>query len=234
MSGDKDRVQDLIQADLDGALPAAERAELARLLLRDPEARRLHEEFRQTDRLLRDIGNAEPPAGLREAILAGPSASGRTGKATHDPSGWPAYRIAAVILGGLLIVGLSYLVRDGDAPAKNLQGSLGVASQDELSMRAEGVEVGASLARSGNTLRLELHTSTTVPCEVIARIDPDTTSYVGQTGDARLTAANGEVTVLPPLGNHSVVLEFSGASPIQLELRAGGRLLGEGRLESAP
>ena len=233
MSSDTDRLHDLIQADLDGALPPAGRAELARLLLKDPAARCLHDEFRQTDRLLRDIGSAEPPAGLREAILAGPASSMRAGKAGPQ-SGWPAYRFAAVILGGMLIVGLGYLVRDGDAPAKELQGSLGVAPRNAVSLRAEGVEVGASLVRSGTTQRLELQTSTTVPCEIIARIDPGTTSYVGKTGEARLIAQNGQVQVLPALGKHSVVLEFSGASPIRLELRASGRLLGEGRLESAP
>jgi anti-sigma factor RsiW len=233
VSHDADRLQDLIQADLDGELPAAGRAELARLLLSDPAARRLHEEFRQTDRLLRDIGSAEPPAGLREAILAGPASSTQAGEPRRQ-SDWPAYRIAATILGGLLIVGLAYLVRDGDAPAKELQGSLGVAPRNAVSLRAEGVEVGASLVRSGTTQRLELHTSTTVPCEVIARIDPGTTSYIGKTGEARLSVGDGRVQVLPALGDHSVVLQFSGASPIHLELRAAGRLLGEGRLESAP
>ena len=233
MSRDADRLQDLIQADLDGVLPAAGRAELARLLLSDPAARRLHDEFRQTDRLLRDIGMDDPPTGLREAILAGPASSTQAGEPRRQ-TGWPAYRIAATILGGLLIVGLAYLVRDGDAPAKELQGSLGVAPRNAMSLRAEGVEVSASLVRSGTTQRLELQTSTTVPCEIIARIDPGTTSYIGNTGEARLIAQNGQVQVLPALGEHSVVLEFSGASPIRLELRASGRLLGEGRLESAP
>ena len=40
---DKGQLQELIQADLDGELSVAERAVLARLLLQDPEARRLHD-----------------------------------------------------------------------------------------------------------------------------------------------------------------------------------------------
>jgi anti-sigma factor RsiW len=66
-----DRLHELIQADLDGALSAAERAELARLLLQDPDARRLHGQLQRTDRLLRDIPADEPPAGLRDAVIAG-------------------------------------------------------------------------------------------------------------------------------------------------------------------
>ena len=50
---DATRVQDMIQADLDGKLSTAESAELARLLLQDPEARRLHDELRRTHTLLR-------------------------------------------------------------------------------------------------------------------------------------------------------------------------------------
>jgi hypothetical protein len=227
------RLQDLIQADLDGELSVAERAELARLLLQDPEARRLQGELRKTDRLLRDIAAAEPPAGLRAAILAAPAQSARPGNSGRTQANWPAYRIAAAIVGGLLIVGLSYLVREGDAPATELQGSL-IARQDHLSMRSDGVELRASLEQNGEILKLELTSSATVSYEVIARIDPAMTNFVGATGDAHWTAASGQVSVQPAMGHQVVVLEFSGAAPIQLQLRSGGRLLGEGRLESAP
>jgi hypothetical protein len=225
----KAQLQELIQADLDGELSATGRADLARLLLQDPEARRLQDEFRKTDQLLRSVAAAEPPPDLRAAILAGHAQSARPGKPGHPQYGWPAYRMAAVIVGGLLIVGLGYLVRDGHAPVENLQGSV-IAPQDHWSMRADGVDVSAVLQRNGDKLRLELNSSATIPYEVIARIDPATTTFVGKTGDARLTAASAQVTVQPAIGNQAIVLEFSGAAPIQLELRSGGRLLGEGRL----
>ncbi len=233
MNQDAGRLQDLIQADLDGELSVAERAELARLLLKDPEARRLQGELRKTDQLLRDIAAAEPPTGLRGAILAAAGQSARPGNPGRAQVNWPAYRVAAAIVGGLLIVGLSYLVREGNAPATDLQGSL-IARQDHWSIRAEGVELGASLQRNGASLKLELTSSATVAYEVIARIDPATTTFVGTTGDAHWTAASGQVSVQPAMGHQVVVLEFSGTAPIQLQLRSGGRLLGEGRLESAP
>jgi len=226
---DKGRLQELIQADLDGELSAAQRADLARLLLQDPEARRLHEEFRRTDQLLRDVAAVEPPPGLRAAILAGSAQSRRPGDSVQRHYGLPYYRMAAVILGGLLIAGLSYVLMDARVPGTNLQGSV-IAPQGQLSLRAEGAEVSASLRRDGEKLRLELNSSTTIPCEIIARIDPATTTFVGRSGDADLTAASGQVTVVPATGRHAVVLEFSGAAPIRLELRAGGRLLGEGSL----
>jgi hypothetical protein len=237
---DKGELQELIQADLDGELSVAKRADLARLLLRDPEARRLHNEFRRTDQLLRDIASVEPPPGLRETILSGSTRSASQGNYGHQQYGWPVYRVAAVILGGLLIMGLSYLLIDADVQRTELQGSVGagmgpdttasVAPQDHLSMRAEGAEVSASLQRNGQGLSLELKLSTTIPCEVIARIDPATTAFVGDPGDAQLDPASGLATVQLATGSQVFVLDFSGAGPIQLQLRSGGRLLAEGRL----
>jgi len=123
-------------------------------------------------------------------------------------------------------------VHDGGAPVRNLQGSLG-APQDRWSMRAEGIEVNASLLRTGDGLRLELTSSTTVPFELIARVNPATTAFVGKTGGAPVTAAHGEVAVRPALGTQSSTLVFSGAAPIRLELRSSGRLLGESTLSAS-
>lgn len=237
---DRDQLQALIQADLDGELSVTERADLARRLLQDPEARRLHDEFRRTDQLLRDIGSVEPPHGMRETILSRSARSANQGQSGHRQHGWPGYRVAAVVLGGLLIAGLSYLLIDADVPRTNLQGSFGagvgpdtsgaIAPQDHLSMQAEGAEVNAALKRNGQGLRLELKLSTTIPSEVIARIDPATTAFVGDSGDAQLDPASGLATVELATGSQVFVLDFSGAGPIQLQLRSGGRLLAEGRL----
>ena len=240
---DSTRLNELIQSDLDGALSAAERAELARLVLQDPEARRLHDQFRRLDQLLHDIPQTEPPSSLRAAILAGgPSMSERPGAPGRRQYGWPPYRLAAAILGGLMIVGISYFLRDGSAPGADLQGSMAaggrqeaIAVRDHWSMRAESVEASASLRREGEGLRLELNLSATIPCEVIARFDPATTTLVGKPADARLIAASGLVTVQSATGRQVYVLDFSRAAPIQLQLRSGGRLLGEGKLSvSAP
>lgn len=237
---DKTRLQDLIQADLDGELSVAERADLARLLLRDPQARILHEDFRRTDQLLREIPAAEPPPGLRAAILAGRALSQRPGDSARRSYELPFYRLAAAVLGGLLIVGLAYVLRDGYAPGSDLQGSLGragnparsglVAPRDQWSFRAEGVELDASLGRAGQLLRLELDVSCAVHCELIARVDPSKASLVGGPGDANAMTASGHVAVVAAPGRRSFVLEYSGVSPIQLRLHAGGRLLGEGEL----
>ncbi|MEJ2516389.1 MAG: hypothetical protein P8080_13845, partial [Gammaproteobacteria bacterium] len=64
-----EHVQALIQAELDGELSAAQEAELAKILLRDPEVRALRDALARTDRVLREMPSAEPPAGLRSRIM---------------------------------------------------------------------------------------------------------------------------------------------------------------------
>lgn len=226
-------LQDLIQAELDGELSATERAELARRLLRDPEAMRLHHEFRMTDKLLREIPGAEPPPGLRAAILAAPPLSARPDHPARPRFGLPLYRVAATVLGGSLLVGIGYLLRDVHAPATDLQGSLHAAApRDDWSIRAEGVEIDASLRRDGQTLGIELDVSAAIPCEVIAQFDPVKTAFVGSSGAVQPVAANGRVSVQLATGSRAFALEFAGAAPIRLQLRAGGRLLAEESLSA--
>jgi hypothetical protein len=227
---DRNRLQELIQADLDGELSPAERAELARVLLQDHDARRLQQEFRRTHQLLRDIPAAETPHGLRAEILVARGLLASPGESRQRRYNQPFYRVAAVVLAGVLVVGISELLRDSHAPTPNLQGSLRAASQDHLSLRAENVEVRASLLRVGPMLRLELSSTSTIASEVVAWIDPASMALVGNSGEAQLSTADGQVTVRLAPGSQFSVLEFSGAAPIHLELRSEGRLLSEGKL----
>ena len=229
-----DRLHDLIQGDLDGALSAADRAELARVLLHDPEARRLHAQMKRTDQLLRDIPAAEPPATLREAVLAG---SARPGEAASRWRRLSILRIAAAFAGALLVVGVAYLMSDGRDPGRELQGSVSAgaepaaaATSSRVTLRAEGIEVDASLRREGARFRLELASTAAKPGEVAVKIDPAATSLAGSAGDASLTATGDEVAVRLPAGRHVTVLDFSGAAPSRLELRADGRVVGQAQI----
>jgi hypothetical protein len=228
-----DRLHELIQADLDGALSAADRAELAHLLLQDPDARRLHGQLQRTDRLLRDIPADVPPAGLRDAVIA---ASARPGVATGRWHRLSTYRIAAAFVGGLLVVGIAYFLSDGSPPGRELQGSvsaskdLATATEPRVSLQAEGFEVEASLHRDGDRLRLELASSAARQGELAVKIDPAATSFAGSAGDVSLTGERDEVAIRLPAGRHVSVLDFSGASPLRLELRAEGRVIAEARL----
>lgn len=237
MTMDNNRLQELIQSELDGALSAAERAELARQLLQDPQARRLHDQYGRLDRLLRDIPLAEPPDGLRAAILAEPASPPRPGSAPRPERPWPIYGLAAAVLGGMAIVGIGYLLMDDRTPGPDLQGSVvppgqtgAGAIRDQWSIQAEGVKASASLRRAGEGQRLELKLSATGPVEIIAGFDPAATSLVGEPSGVRLDPDGGRVVIEPAAGSWTYELQFSRAAPIELRLRAGEQLLAEATL----
>lgn len=236
---DSARLHELIQSELDGALSAAERAELARVLLQDPAARRLHDQFGRLDRLLRDIPLAEPPTGLRAAILSGPGISARPGATEPRQRYWRLYGLAAALLGGMAIVGVGYLAMDDRTPGADLRGSVvaagGQASsapRDHWNVQAAGIEARASLRRAGEGLRLELKLSATRPGEVIVGFDPAETSLVGEPAGVRLDSASGRVVIQPEAGTRTYLLDFSRAALIELQLRAGGQLLAQGTLST--
>ena len=240
---DRGQLQELIQRELDGELSLTERAELSRLLLQDPAARRLHHEFWRMDQLLREIPAVEPPTGLRAAVLAGRGQSSRLADAGRREDRWPLYRLAAAILGGLLIVGIADLLLDADSPGARLQGSLAASgnpgtsdlagSRDRLTLRAEGAEASAVLKRDGQKMSLELTIATEIPCELVARIDPGMTTLAGHGGGTQVNAAGDQVTVPLAIGSQALSLNFLGAAPIRLQLRSGGRLLAEGALAAS-
>ena len=227
---DRKRLQELIQRDLDGELSHAERAELARVLLQDHDARRLQHEFRRTHDLLRGIPAAEAPSGLRTEILAAREQVSRPAAPAERKYNPMFYRMAAVILAGVLVVGISEILRDKNSPPSNLQGSMQPPAQNQLTLQADNVEVRASLTRHGSKLRLELNSTAAFRSEVIARIDPAMTTFVGNSSAAPLGVAKDRVTIPVAVGSQLDVLEFSGTAPIRLELRAGARLLAEGQL----
>lgn len=234
------RLEELIQAQLDDELSAAERAELARLLLQDADARRLHDDYLRTDRLLREVPAADPPPGMREEILAACAGQVRPAGTGHWRRWAPLQRLVAGAVGGLLVVGLAYMLSDGRAPGSDLQGSVhagrgteipaAAAQEMRASLQAEGIQVNALLRGEDGALRLELRSEARVPVEVAVKFDRATTSYDGSPSDTSLDQASGEVVVQLPAGRQRRELDFAGAASLGLELRAGGQVLAAARL----
>jgi hypothetical protein len=237
---DPTRLTDLIHAELDVELSAAERAELARLVLQDPDARRLQDELKRTHGLLGRVTQADPPAGLRTAILKALGLSEKAGASGSGDKGWSLYRLAAAVIGGLVVVGIGYNLLEAGQPGADLQGSLGAAlpsvatqaavAPDHANFTGEGVQASASLHRGGQGLQLELELGGTVPYEVVARFDPAATSYAGPVDEAGLAIIDDAVTVQAQPGRRTRVLEFSATAPIRVQVRMGGHVLGEEEL----
>src|SRR5262245_29832097 len=100
----------MIHAELDGELPDADRAELSRYLLANPEARALRDELRELGRVLDRAESVAPPDGLAESVLA--AIGSRFPARSGARFGWSAQptllRYAAVFAGGLIVSALAY------------------------------------------------------------------------------------------------------------------------------
>ena len=100
-----DRTLELLNLEIDGELSAADRADLSRRLLNDPQARAAREDLRRTCNELDALPLAEPPAELRERILAAlPLVANRGGQPSRRfLSSASTLRYAAAIVGALLV-----------------------------------------------------------------------------------------------------------------------------------
>jgi len=111
----------LIHAEIDGELDAANRAELARHLLADPDARTLREELRRLCAALDALPEVEPAAQLRQNILAALPQSTVKRPALSSPYWRLAAVLAAVVVAGAIV----FETVKGPGPAAgNLSGTI--------------------------------------------------------------------------------------------------------------
>lgn len=172
---------DLIQADVDGELPAQHRAELNRCLLGNPEARALRDELERLRGVLARVPPADPPVGLRTSIL---SASGLPASASdlrrfRSPSG--LFRLAAVFVGGLIAGGLVFLGAFDHWSGLDISQVAGTmvrqrpgaasGSVNTLDVSLEPVSGSVSLFRSPGMRVVEFDLSVRQPIEVVVTYD---------------------------------------------------------------
>lgn len=236
--------QSLIDADVSGELPPTRRGELGRILMADPEARALHATLKKTESLLREVPTAEPPDGLRSAILARIHA-GAGGGATGATAGRPprrawAMRYAAVFVAGVFVAsGVFYLAGPGGPgdPA-DLAGTMAdpwAASRlvDQATIRAEGAEGELRLSRTDRLLVLELDLDAPAGVEIELSYAP---SVLGLKGVGSVDAATGQLEAVPgtlslasPPGRHvhRVYFEQAGGAPARVDvaLQSSGRTI---------
>ena len=167
---------ELIQADVDGELPAERRAELSRFLLAHPEAQALRAELVTVARALGGVAPAEPPADLRERILAALPPPSRTTR--HGGSGgnssvmrWAA-AVAAVTLLGAIVFRLASEDRSA-VDVSNLSGTMaspGAAAPaplDRVTVALEQVHGTVSLLGSPQGRIVEFDLAANGPVEVV-------------------------------------------------------------------
>src|SRR5579859_384005 len=162
----------LIHAELDGALSSEQRAELARLLLADPQLRALRDELQAVRSRLERLAQAQPPAALKESILSRlPPAPATPITAAYRTASAPGWRLAA-LLAGLLAAGtIVYETVEGPSPtSRETAGTMAADSAtavDSVVVGGGSVAGRATLYRDRSGLSVGLEVSAAEPVNVV-------------------------------------------------------------------
>jgi hypothetical protein len=226
---------ELIHADLDGELSREDRAELARVLLANPEARAQRDELSRLFAELARLDDVPPPADLTPSVLAripGAGPARRSGVISGGWDGRAALRYAAVFVGGLLTSAVVFQLGRHGAVApdvSDLVGTIGghdIASQqapaDRIRLELDQVDGTINSWEVGSQLVLELDLRAREPVEVVAHHADQTVRFnLGTQGDA----AAEHLLWLPAAGGAT-------ESGIDITVAGAAGVLYEGTLEA--
>lgn len=159
----------LIHAELDGQLDPQQRAELARRVLADPEAREAREDLRRLGAMLGSLGDVEPPDELKANVLkALPLPVTPPSRMQWPSARWRYAALAAGVVGAAILV---YTTVDGTGPASGeVAGTMAARRTQTLDTVALGggaVTGRVSLYRDGNGLGLALELASSAPVDVV-------------------------------------------------------------------
>ena len=231
----EERHIELIHAELDGELSAEQRAELSRLLLVSPEARALRDQLSRLFGELAKLEDAAPPSDLSASVLgalripAGAESSQARGRAWYAA---PAFRYAAVFVGGLLASALLFGPGSRLAVGPDVSqlvgtiGGHGAAGHDSPIDRVEldlaQVSGAINSYRVDGQLVVELDLKASGPIEVVA-------THGGQTVHFSL-GTRPDTTAERVIWVPSLTADV--ASGIELEVYGGGQLLHRDSLQA--
>jgi anti-sigma factor RsiW len=201
----------LIHAEIDGELNERQRAELARALLADPEARAAREGLKRVCAALDVLEDVDPPQQLRQSILDALQQS----TPSRAPSWWlaPRLRYAALIAGVLAVGTILYETVEGPRPAtSDVAGTMAAAGApttlDTVSLGNGVVSGRVSLYRDRTGLGLRFELVASAPVDVLVASDGHTLRVNGlgvrdAPGGPRTTVA------LPGLGRSGEAVDVT-------------------------
>jgi anti-sigma factor RsiW len=206
---------ELIHAEIDGELDTAQRAELARRLLADPQMRSLREELRRLCTALDALAQAEPPSELRQGILAAlPRASAKQSSAGRRALPAPLWRYAAVIAGVLAAGAVVTEMLRGPTPSiSEVAGTLALAPAailvDTVRLGSGPVSGSVALYRDRSALALRFEVTADEPVDVTVASAGHTIQVTGL-GGSRPSPEAPAAVALPgvPMHGQSVDLTF--------------------------
>lgn len=243
---------DLINADIDGEINAADKVELDALLGSNDEARTMHADFAALCGSLDAIEPESPPPHLRHVIMN----SVRPTPAETGSSGFlgalfatPALKYSATFAAGVVLT-LSIVSSDqvSNQAFDDVTGLVGTVSDpvrgdlvNSIAIDAAEVAGSVSLRSSGPMLILDFNLVTNGPIEIEADYADKTIWFNGfgqtESSDTTISAKSGSVTLgMEGKRRYAVYLHNAGGREVTVNLRffAGGELVHEGSLSYKP
>jgi len=199
----------LIQAELDGDLSSQQRAELARLLLADPQMRALRDELRGLCGRLDAVGQVEPPSHLKDSILKRlPAVPVVTASRRTSFARW---RLAAMVAGLLMAGTIVYETVQGPLPGS--RETAGTMAADALTVDSVAVGSGpvvgrATLYRDKSGLAVGLEVSAAEPVDVLIETGGHTFRINGL-GSSNPAGSARETVALPGVRMQGQDIELS-------------------------
>lgn len=169
---DHEHALELINAEIDGVITGAQKAELNRLLLAEPAVRALRDELAGVCRALDTMPRDELPAGLHEAIVNGLPVAIPISHVFGHRSGFtqrPLLRYAAAFAGGLLVSALAFQIDRFDATQAGsgaLAGTIAAATHVDATSAEARMIVNLPQAQGSITL-----TGTAVAPRVVTALE---------------------------------------------------------------
>lgn len=204
------RLLELINAEIDGELDAQQRAELARSLLADPNARARREELRQLCAALDQLEEVEPPSQLRENILAALPQS-KPQRSWPPPTRWRyAALVAGILAGGLVVLEVSKGPQSATTDAAGTMAAPGTPTTLDTVRLSDGPVSGrASLYRDRAGLGLELDLAASAPVDVLVTGDGQSLRVKALGGQGKPAQRPTRVHLTGPgWESHDLVLSF--------------------------
>ena len=246
-----EELRELINREIDSDLSPSEQRRLAQAVRRNPQARRLRAEMKETAAALASVRAAEPPVHMASRISAEirsrAAASVSSGRRAPAPAGgrsmWESFsatvfgtsfvRYGSVFAGGLVAGALLFMLVAHPEPAPSVAGSAAtgtlLAQSQSFPVNVPGTQgtVTAVSTETGKELTLRLNCSSATTTRLVydpSRVKLENLSELQSAGGP--VAVNNGVVEITGTGTQKCTLLFSGVRDsklsVQIASSAGG------------
>ena len=200
----------LIHAELDGELESGQRAELARLLLADPQTRALSDQLQGLSSRLDAIGQVDPPPQLKDSILN--RLSSVPVAKTYRRTSLAKWRLAAMVAGLLIAGTIVFETVQGPAPgSREIAGTIAADSAtavDSVALGSGPLTGRATLYRDKSGLAVGLEVAAAGPVDVLIETEGHSIRINGL-GSKTPTGSGHQTVALPGVGMQGQEIELS-------------------------